>query len=69
MKGYVVIPNAGADPASQRHYVAAEDEAKALQLTASHLGVESNQLCILRTLATWEIEAFALSPDEIRPAP
>jgi hypothetical protein len=43
MKGFVVIAIAQADPASVRHYVAAEDEAKAIQLTASHpwCGIQS----------------------------
>ena len=71
MKGFVVeiASQAVADSAPPRYYVISETDALAVQHAAAHLNRDPDQLRVLRSMADWEIEVFALMPGEVRRSP
>jgi hypothetical protein len=70
MQGYVVQVSSTSSSSTSRYYVLCGDDAEAIRLARSKLELHNEQsVSILRPVASWEIEAFNLLPDEVRQAP
>lgn len=71
MKGYVVqVTSVSGNAATLRYYVLCEDEAEAIRLVRTTFASESDwAISVLRSVASWEIDAFRLKPGEVKQAP
>ncbi len=70
MQGYVVQVTSTRSSSTARYYVLCSADAEEIRLVRAKLDISDEQLVsILRPVASWEIDAFGLFPDEVRQAP